>query len=73
MIVRDLKKIFDEWAPKEIAWEKDNVGLQVGSYDKPVQKILVALDPSEEIINEAIKKNVDLIITHHPLIFEPLR
>jgi dinuclear metal center YbgI/SA1388 family protein len=73
MIVRDLKKIFDEWAPKEIAWEKDNVGLQVGSYDKPVQKILVALDPSDEIINEAIKKNVDLIITHHPLIFEPLR
>jgi dinuclear metal center YbgI/SA1388 family protein len=73
MIVRDIQKLFEEWAPSEIAWETDNVGLQVGSYDKQVQKILIALDPSEEVIDEAVKKNIDLIVTHHPLIFEPLK
>ncbi len=73
MIVQDIQKIFEEWAPKEIAWEKDNIGLQVGAYDKQVQKILIALDPSEDVIDEAITKNTDLIITHHPLIFEPLK
>jgi dinuclear metal center YbgI/SA1388 family protein len=73
MIVRDIQKIFEAWAPTEIAWEKDNIGLQVGSYDKQVQKILIALDPTDEVIDEAIKKNIDLIVTHHPLIFSPLK
>ncbi|MFH2003793.1 MAG: Nif3-like dinuclear metal center hexameric protein [Bacteroidota bacterium] len=73
MIVKDINNLLEVWAPKNIAWEKDNVGLQVGSYSNPALKILVALDATEEVIDEAVKKNADLIITHHPLIFEPLK
>lgn len=73
MIVKDINNLLEEWAPKNIAWERDNIGLQVGSYGNPALKILVALDATEEIVDEAIKKNIDLIITHHPLIFEPLK
>ena len=51
------------------ALEWDNVGLQVGDYNNEIRKILVALDINEQIIEEAIKKNADLVITHHPLIF----
>src|SRR5713226_8050714 len=71
MLVRDVEHILESWAPKEVAWERDNVGLQVGSHDKRVRKILVALDASEEIVLEAKKKNVDLVVTHHPLLFRP--
>ena len=71
MLVRDVEYILESWAPKEIAWERDNVGLQIGSHDKRVHKILVALDASEEVVVEAKKKDVDLIITHHPLLFRP--
>ncbi len=51
------------------ALEWDNVGLQVGDYNNEIKKILVALDINEQIIEEAIEKNADLVITHHPLIF----
>ncbi len=73
MIIKELIKIIEEWAPPGIAWEKDNIGLQIGSPEKPVQKILISLDVSDEVVDEAIKKNTNLIITHHPLIFEPLK
>lgn len=73
MIVRDVERILESWAPKEIAWERDNVGLQVGDHDRRVKKILVTLDISEEVVREAEKKKVDLIISHHPLLFRPPR
>jgi dinuclear metal center YbgI/SA1388 family protein len=73
MLVRDVQEIFESWAPKEIAWEKDNVGLQVGSRDKPVKRILVTLDVTDEAIREAVVKKADLLVSHHPLLFHPLR
>lgn len=73
MTVKDIEKIIEEIAPKKLAWDKDNVGLQVGSPEKPVHKILITLDLNEEIIEECINKNIDLIITHHPLLFTPLK
>lgn len=73
MIVKELEKLLDSIAPKKLAWEKDNVGLQIGSYDKPVNKILLTLDLTEEVIEECISKNIDLIISHHPLFFVPLK
>ena len=69
MLVQDVQHIVELWAPTEIAWERDNVGLQVGSRDKQVQRILVALDVNDEVVLEAKRKNVDLVITHHPLLF----
>lgn len=73
MTVKDIEKIIDEIAPKKLAWDKDNVGLQVGSPEMPVHKILLTLDLNEEIIEECINKNIDLIISHHPLLYSPLK
>lgn len=61
------------WAPKEIAWEKDNVGLQVGDPNIKIKNILLSLDLKEEVIESAIKENCNLIISHHPLLFYPIK
>jgi len=66
-------KIIEDWAPKSIAWEKDNVGLQVGSLRREVKNILLCLDVDEKVIDEANRKNCNLIISHHPLLFRPLK
>jgi dinuclear metal center YbgI/SA1388 family protein len=63
----------EEWAPPPLAWEKDNIGLLVGSASSAVKRILVALDVSTEVVAEAKKKKADLIVAHHPLIFRSLR
>lgn len=56
-------------APPYMAESWDNVGLLCGRSDRPVEKILVALDPFRTVIDEAIELGADLIVTHHPLIF----
>ena len=66
-------KIIEDWAPKSIAWEKDNVGLQVGSLRREVKNILFCLDVDENVVDEANHKNCNLIISHHPLLFRSLR
>lgn len=71
MTVNDIHTILAAWAPKEIAWERDNVGLQVGDMKAEVAGILVALDCTERIVTEAKKRNANLIVTHHPLLFRP--
>jgi len=58
--------------PKDLAYDWDNVGLQVGDANKQVRKVIVALDATLDVIKIAIDEKVDLIITHHPLIFSPL-
>lgn len=73
MVLRDIQDFIESWAPKEIAWEHDNVGLQIGDSRRRVSRILVALDVSESIIKEAAQKKIDLLISHHPLLFRPLR
>lgn len=69
----DVFELMENWAPKSLAYDWDPVGLQVGSYDKKVKKILVTLDVLEPVVDEAIEQNVDLIISHHPLLFKPLK
>ncbi|WP_010097021.1 Nif3-like dinuclear metal center hexameric protein [Ornithinibacillus scapharcae] len=69
----DIFRIMEAWAPKSLAYDWDNVGLQVGSHNNPVKKIMVTLDVTEAVTDEAIKKDVDLIIAHHPLLFRPLK
>lgn len=73
MLCRDIMKLIERTYPKNAALEWDNVGLLVGRTDKEVRKIYVALDADDEVISDAIAKNVDMLITHHPLIFEPLK
>ncbi|WP_102027002.1 Nif3-like dinuclear metal center hexameric protein [Salirhabdus sp. Marseille-P4669] len=65
-------RVFEEWAPKTLAMEGDNVGLQVGTLNRPVRKIMVTLDVLENVIDEAIEKQVNLIIAHHPFLYKSL-
>ncbi len=73
MTVIEIIKYLEMWAPKEIAWEKDNVGLQVGDPNIKIKNILLSLDLKEEVIESAIKENCNLIISHHPLLFYPIK
>lgn len=67
--VKDIIKIMEQFAPKMLKEDFDNVGLMVGDKEKKVEKILLALDCTLDVIEEAKDKKIDLIITHHPLIF----
>ncbi len=69
MTVREVQKVVEAWAPPEIAWERDNVGLQSGQPSATVRGILVTLDVTEPVIDEAVRRRANLIISHHPLLF----
>ncbi|ARK29348.1 Nif3-like dinuclear metal center hexameric protein [Halalkalibacter krulwichiae] len=64
---------FEQWSPKSYAVEGDKNGLMIGTLNKPIKKVLIALDVLENVMDEAIEEQVDLIIAHHPLIFRPLK
>ena len=70
---KEIIKYLEEWAPKGIAWSKDNTGLQVGNLDNKIKNILLSLDLSNEVIKEAINTKCNFIFTHHPLLFHPLK
>ena len=70
-----LDKIIDNLNtlyPESLKANYDNVGLMVGRLDKDIKKVLLALDLTRDVMDEAINNKVDLIITHHPLLFHPL-
>jgi dinuclear metal center YbgI/SA1388 family protein len=71
--VAQIIEIMDRLTPPWLAKEWDNVGLQIGDPRLPVQRIWIALDPGAQVIEAACKNKVDLLITHHPLIFRPLK
>lgn len=73
MIICDLTKYLEDWAPPGAAWDRDNVGLQVGSQAERLKNILLCLELDEEVLKEAIQKSCNLIFTHHPLIFNPIK
>ena len=73
LTVKDLLEILDKIAAFGLAEQWDNVGLMVGDPGKQIQGVLVALDPTEEVLAEARECAADCIITHHPLIFNPLK
>lgn len=64
--------IEQEYSP-EYACDWDNVGLLAGRRDKEVKKILLALDATDEVVHMAVEKEADMLITHHPMIFSPVR
>ncbi|MFC7320903.1 Nif3-like dinuclear metal center hexameric protein [Halobacillus campisalis] len=65
----DIIKSLEEIAPKEYAFDWDNVGLQVGSLKQPVKKVMITLDVLENVVDEAIEQGADMIVAHHPLLF----
>ena len=73
MLCRDIMKVIEATYPKHAALEWDNVGLLVGRTEKEVKKIYVALDATDAVIERAVAANADMLITHHPLLFSPLK
>jgi dinuclear metal center YbgI/SA1388 family protein len=69
----EIIQLFEQFSPKQYAMEGDRIGLQIGRLNKPVHRVMIALDVLEEVVDEAIEKEVDLIIAHHPLIYRPLK
>ena len=72
MKIKEVYDFLDFVAPFETSAEWDNCGLSVGSLNNDFSKILVALDVTDEVIDEALKIGAELVITHHPLIFNPV-
>jgi len=73
MHIDQVIKYFEEWAPKGVAWKDDNIGLQVGNPENRVSNVMLSLELDEKVLEQAIKKNCNLIITHHPFIFNPIK
>ena len=73
MTVNDIYTFLDEKYDFSSALHYDNVGLLVGALDDNVTGILVCLDCTDEAVSEAVEKGVNLIVTHHPIIFEPMK
>lgn len=72
VLLKNLLSILDEIASFSLAESWDNVGLMVGDPNQKISGILIALDPTEDLLDEAIASNINTIITHHPLIFNPI-
>lgn len=73
MDCREIMEVIEKRYPTGYALEWDNVGLQAGRRDKKVKKILIALDADDAAVDRAVSDNIDMLITHHPMIFKPLR
>lgn len=71
--VADIVRILERMAPPTMAEAWDNVGLQVGRPDQPIGSVWTALDPAPNVIRAAVEAGVDLLVSHHPLIFKPLQ
>lgn len=71
--IREIYNFINEIAPFDTALSFDNVGLLVGNYDINVSKVLLSLDITKSVCAEAKKLGANLIISHHPVIFKPLR
>ncbi|NLY30931.1 MAG: Nif3-like dinuclear metal center hexameric protein, partial [Firmicutes bacterium] len=73
LLVEDIIAYMDELFPQSLAEEWDNVGLQVGSASSPCRTVMTCLTVTEAAAEHAAEVGVDLIISHHPLIFTPLK
>ena len=73
MKVRDIIQVIESFAPLSIQEKWDNSGLCIGSQDAEVTSVLLGLDCTPELVDEAIECGADMIVTHHPLIFSGLK
>jgi dinuclear metal center YbgI/SA1388 family protein len=69
----EIIQLFEQFSPKGLAMEGDKIGLQIGGLNKKIERVMIALDVLEEVIDEAIERDVQLIIAHHPPIFRALK
>lgn len=73
MLCKEIVQVIEAAYPREAALDFDNVGLLAGRMEKEVERVYIALDATDAVIDRAIEAGADMLITHHPLIFSPLK
>lgn len=73
MKVQDIYEAIDNFAPFKFAYSWDNVGLLVGNMQRKVNKVLITLDADTSVVREAVEKGCDMILSHHPVFFSPIK
>ena len=73
MFVKDILNVIEDFAPLSAQEGWDNCGLCVGSRESECKGVLIGLDCTETLVDEAIRRGMDLIITHHPMIFHGVK
>ncbi len=73
MLIKNIINLIESIAPVDLKESFDNVGLLIGSDDVEVTKVLLALDITDDVVEEAIKEKCNLIISHHPVIFKGIK
>ena len=73
MKVIEVIRIINDWMPTSIAEDFDNVGLIVGDPESEISSILVTLDTTEDVVEEAIERGCNMIVSYHPIIFNGLK
>ena len=71
--VKDIINAIEDLAPIELALDWDNIGLMTGSKNTKVNKVLLCLDITEEVVDEAVNEGYDMIVSHHPIIFSAIK
>ncbi len=69
----ELAQLFEKIAPRKLAVDDDNIGWQIGGRNRQVAKVMITLDVTEAVVQEAIDQKIDLIYAHHPLLYRPLK
>lgn len=70
MLCGDLLERLEDLSPTSYALSWDNVGLLAGRRDKEIERVIIALDATDDVVAEAVEWGADLLLTHHPLIFK---
>ena len=73
MLCKEIVQVIEAAYPREAALDFDNVGLLAGRTEKEVKRVYIALDATDAVIDRAVEARADMLITHHPLIFSPLK
>ena len=73
LLLADIINVLENMAPPALAEAWDNVGLQIGDPRRSVNSVWIALDPGPDVVAAACRSQVDLLITHHPLFFRPIK
>ncbi len=73
MLCKEIVQVIEAAYPREAALDFDNVGLLAGRTEKEVERVYIALDATDAVIDRAVEAGADMLVTHHPLIFSPLK
>lgn len=73
MLLKNLINIIEDKYPLSLAYEWDNPGLILGDYNQEIKKVMTTLDVTEKVLDDALEKGCDCIISHHPLIFSNVK